>query len=243
MEKGDRQRLDKNVDLRVMPQRFVMPHALDLFGDGLAVRNAPLAERHGQPEPLRYHVLQHFKLHLAHYRNVNFAQLLRPRELQLRVLLLELFQLWKDLLNVRFGRKPDFIAENRLYDRRGGGFLRTERLSRKRPRKPRHGDQLPRLGAVRGGEFRAVVQSYLSYLFARFRDNGAVFQLAAVYFHVREPCAVFVGGDLVHQRGEAVITLARLGVTFEKLQQPVHALRLQRRPEAHGENVPRRDRF
>ena len=70
-----------------------MAHALDWGGNGLPVDDAPLAEGHLHAEPLGDETLEDLQLHLPHELHVELPQPLVPHQVELGILLLQLFQL------------------------------------------------------------------------------------------------------------------------------------------------------
>ena len=84
--------LQQEVYLGIVAQRFIMADALHRRGQRLLIKDAALAEGHRQPEALLQDILQNFQLHLAHQLDVYLAQIIAPRHMQLRVLVLQRLQ-------------------------------------------------------------------------------------------------------------------------------------------------------
>ena len=76
--------LHQQVDLGIVPQRLVVPHALDRGGDGLEIDDIALVEGDLQPEALFDQLLQDLHLHRAHQLHADLAQQRVPDQMQLR---------------------------------------------------------------------------------------------------------------------------------------------------------------
>ena len=58
--------------LGIVPQRLIMPHALDRRGDRLLVQDAARSERDVQAETVVHDLLDDLQLHRAHQLQVHF---------------------------------------------------------------------------------------------------------------------------------------------------------------------------
>ncbi len=103
-------RLEQQVHLRIVPQRFKMPDTLHRLRNRLLVDDVPGAEHDCHAEALLDQTRQHLDLYLSHHLDVKLLQLLVPQDMQLRILLLELFQFAAHLNRADFLRQENLIV-------------------------------------------------------------------------------------------------------------------------------------
>ena len=100
----------QQMNLGVVPKRFVMPNTLHRSFNGFLVCNAALVESDIKPETLFYQSFQHFKLYLAHELNVYFFKLFIPDDTQHRILVAKPVELRKRGRDIGFRRKRHAIG-------------------------------------------------------------------------------------------------------------------------------------
>ena len=81
--------LEQQVNLRIVPQGLIVPHALNGSHDCLLVDDISLVEADGQIKAVLDQLLQNLHLHRAHQLHADFPQLMVPEKMQLRVFFLE----------------------------------------------------------------------------------------------------------------------------------------------------------
>ena len=75
--------------LCIVPQRLIVPHALNGSHDCLLVDDISLVEADGQIKAVLDQLLQNLHLHRAHQLHANLPQLMVPEKMQLGIFLLE----------------------------------------------------------------------------------------------------------------------------------------------------------
>ena len=241
-------RLQQQMDLGIMAQRLVVPHALHGGREGLFVQNAALAKAHLQPEPAVQHALQNFQLNLAHELQMNLAQRVVPHHMELGVFLLQRAQRPQGVVGVGALGQLHPVVEHRLQNGHPGVRLAAQPL-------PGIGFGQPRYGAHRSGggladepELAAGVQPQLVGLLLKGgpgvrpgAEGGFHLQDAAGDLQIGQPGALVVGADLEHLRAKIRRGGGHPGVPLQAGEQRVNALHPQRRPEIAGENLPPRN--
>ena len=81
--------LEQQMHLGIVPQRLIMPHALDRLRDRLKIDDAARVELRMQAEARFNQLLQNFLLHLPHQLHADLPRPRVPAQMQLRVLLFE----------------------------------------------------------------------------------------------------------------------------------------------------------
>ena len=133
------------VHLRVVPQGFEVSHALHGGGDGLAVADAARVERDLHAEAPLHQLLQHLCLHSAHQLYVQFLCPLLPEDVELRLLLLQAFQLRQHGSRVHSLRKQHAVGQDRREQRHASALLKAKALARPGVHRSCHGDHHPGL--------------------------------------------------------------------------------------------------
>ena len=82
-----RQRLQQQMDFRVMPQRLKMTHALHGVFDGFLIEYPGVFQCHIQVKPLLHQSAEHLLLHPAHDLHMDSAAL--REDVQLRIFLFQ----------------------------------------------------------------------------------------------------------------------------------------------------------
>ena len=228
------------MDLGIVAQGLVVPHALHGLGDGLFVEDPPVIDVHGKVEALQDQAFQDLGLHLAHQTDLDLLQSGVPAQAQHRVLVLKLPQPGEDLTRIDADGQDQTVAHHRLQNRGTGGGLEAEALSVLGSGQPDGGADLAREDLVCGGEFPAVVAPELGQLFL---PPGAVQNVpdpqdAARDLHVGQPVALRVVRDLKDPCSE--FRDFRLGRQQggECVQKGLHAVETQTGAEEAGEDLP-----
>ena len=251
------ERLEKQMHLRVVPQRFEMSDALDGFRDGFFVHDAPVVEPHVHAVALGNQADEDFRLHLSHDLRVDFAVTLVPDDVQERFLLLELLQLREDGARVHVHRQGDAVAEDGFEVRMPRAFLRPESLTGVGSGKSRDGADIPCAGTFEVFELRAGIEADAGDLFLRGfrRSEGEIGQrLADVQrtardLEVGQADAAFVVRDFVDFCPENTVfgtgrfgrVLFFNGVLFQRGEERIHAVEPETAPEEAREQFPFRD--
>ena len=109
-----RERFQQQMHLRVVAQRFVVPHALRRGGDRFLVNDAACAKFHRHAKAALDHAFQNFQLHLSHQTDVDLLQSGVPVDVQQRVFFLQLAQLFQCRVGVYAVGQEKLIIENRF---------------------------------------------------------------------------------------------------------------------------------
>ena len=243
------QRLQQQMDLRIMAQGLVMAHPFHRSGDGLPVDNASGTEGDRQAKPVGDQALQYLQLDLAHKLNVDLPQRTVPDDVQLGVLLLELAQLVQGGGKIGPFLQKHLIGEHRLQLGRGRRPLRPQPLAGQRAAQSGNGAHAPRRGLLRQTVFLSGVEPDLIHLLRPhpiLRQSGPPVghqvlhpQRPARHLQPGQPPPLAVPGDLIDPRAEIRAVHGRKGIPFQHLQQRVHPLQAQRGAEVAGEKLPR----
>ena len=86
-------RLHQQMHLGIVPQRLIMPHALDRRGDRLKIDNIFGVKRNAKPEAAFNQLLQNLHLHRPHQLHADLAQQRVPDQMQRGILFFEHAQL------------------------------------------------------------------------------------------------------------------------------------------------------
>ena len=241
-------RFKQQMHLGVMPQRLKMADADDRLGDGLAVDDAALVERHVHAEAFRDNAGEDFQLHLTHQLQVNLAEPLVPHHAKLWVLLLQLAQIAQHDMRVAPFRQAHAVPENGFQNRRQCTGFRAEAHTRTGMRETSHRTHHAALCALSGAEFFARVNADAADFFlpAAILIAGKLLthrQRTAGDFQVRQAVALGISCDFEHA-GTEVRAVLRCGkIAFQTVQQRVHAVQLQRRAEVARKGFSLRDQL
>ncbi len=236
-------RLHQQVDLGVVPQRLIMPHALDRGGDGLKIDDIALVEGDLQPEALRDQLLQDLHLHRAHQLHADLAQQRVPDQMQRGILLFQHAELPVGLRGVGPVGQQQAVFQNRLQGRGLRRRLMAEGHAGHRLRQAGHGADRPGWGLLQERKFAAGVQPQLVRLLlpALAREQLLDTQRAARDLQGGQPRALFVPRDLIDARAEVLSIRGHLHEAAQRVQQRVHALLLQSRTKEARKHLPVRD--
>ena len=81
--------LQKQMHLRVMPERLIMPDTGDGGGDGFPIQDAAGTEGNLHTETVPHQTAKDFQLHFAHELDMDFPLLALPDHMELGVFLLQ----------------------------------------------------------------------------------------------------------------------------------------------------------
>ena len=154
-------RLKQQVNLSIVAQGLVMPHALNRCTERFFVEDAALPEADLQPEPAVQHTLQDFQLNFPHQLQVNLPQRIVPDNVKLGVLLLERAQRPQSVVGVGALRQLDPVVENRLKDGRAGVGLTAKAFAGVGAHQPGHGADRAGRGLTDEAEFAARIKPQL----------------------------------------------------------------------------------
>ena len=179
-----------------------MPDALNGILYRFFVDNLPLSESDEHAEPLFYHALEHFNLHLSHELDMDFLQLAVPHDMELGFLFLNLPQVRQHRMGVAAVRQFDAVSQHRLQDRDIRVFFRPDSLSGMGLFQPGHRTDHPCVRALHRLVFLSGIDAYLIDL--SFHPRKSVFDLQrpAGNFQISQPVPLVVSGNLVHLRAE-----------------------------------------
>ena len=124
-----RGRLQQQVHLGIMAQRFIMAEALHRAGQRLFIQNAAFVKPSLDAETVLQYALQNFQLHFAHQLQVHFAQRFLPDDMQLRVFGFQRAQRAQGGVHVGPGRQPQAVAQHRFQHRQRGVRLGPQALA------------------------------------------------------------------------------------------------------------------
>ena len=244
-----RQRLQYQMHLRIVSERFEMSDPLHPVGNRLLVHYPARIKFNIGVKALFYNAFEHIRLHLAHETHGYLARMLVPLKVKLGVLLLQKPELREHLRRVRSGGENDAVAENGLKHRRRGGKLYAEPLSGICRRQSEHGADLSRAHPLHGLKLIAGVYSQRADLlligfsvFIRVFYRRSDLQLTAGAFYKGHAPALTVSCDLIYSRAEFVrITLTRR-ISLQSLQKLLNALGFKSRTEKAREQPPLGDK-
>jgi len=236
-------RLHQQVDLGVVPQRLIMPHALDRGGDGLEIDDIALVEGDLQPEALRDQLLQDLHLHRAHQLHADLAQQRVPDQMQRGILLFQHAQLAVGLRGVGPVGQKQPVFQNRLQGRGLRRRLMAEGHAGHRLRQAGHGADRPGRGLLQERKLAAGIQAELVRLLLPVlaREQLLDTKRAARDLQEGQPRALFVPRDLIDARAEVGPVCRRLHEAAQRVQQRVHALPLQGGTKEARKHLPVRD--
>ena len=235
------------VHFRVMAQRLIVAHALHGLGDGLLVQDAAGAELHFQPEPLGQQAAQHLQLDLAHQLDMDLAQRLVPHHMELGLLFFQPVQLAQCRMHVGPLRQQHLIAQHRFQHRQVAVPLCAQSLAGAGLGQAGHGTHLP--GA--NGLCQRVLGTGIQPQLVGFFGPGLAVRFAGkLGFHLQFPAgdpqpgqarALLVLRHLEHLGSKGFQRRGRAGVTVQPVQQGIHTLQLEGRPEPAREHMPPRN--
>ena len=117
------------MDLGIVAQRLIVPHALCGGLDRLFIQDPPLVERDLGVKAVLHHGLEDLALHRAHQSHLDLLQPGVPAQMELRILRLQLFELGQQQPRIHAHRGLDAVDHHRLQNRRGAGRLDAEPLA------------------------------------------------------------------------------------------------------------------
>ena len=230
----------QQMNLGVVPKRFVMTNTLHRSLNGFLVRNAALVEYDIKPETLFYQGFQHLKLNLSHELNVYFLKLLVPDDTQHRIFVAKSVELRKRGRDIGFRRERHAIGKHGFKQGSLTVALGSQTFSGSACGQTGHGAESSRSSLVNGCELRAGVNAYLIdlFLFSAAVKQSSDLQRAAGYLHVSKPRPLIVGGYFINKRAE-FSGLFRLKREFvNSPEQGFHAFQLQRRAVHYRKHFP-----
>ena len=107
----------QQMDLRIMAQRFKMAYAFHRLSDGFLIDDTSLSEGYVKGKSLANLPLKHLQLHLAHKLHLYFPQAFVPKDVQLRVFLLQLTQFTHGFGQITILRQQHPIGQHRFQQR------------------------------------------------------------------------------------------------------------------------------
>ena len=94
-----------------------MSHAFHRGFDRFFINDLPLSESDEYAETRLHHLLEDFRLDLAHELDMDLPRLLRPHYMQLRIFFLDLAQISQHGMHIAPVRQFDPVSEHRLQHR------------------------------------------------------------------------------------------------------------------------------
>ena len=116
-------RLQQQMDLRIMPQRFEMSDPFHRSSDRLLINYRAFIETDNDPETIRHRSLQHFQLYLTHHADLDlspaFPSFFIAEDPKLRILFLQNTQFCKQHRIIGTILRKHTIGEHRFQKARG----------------------------------------------------------------------------------------------------------------------------
>ena len=158
-------RLHQQMHLGIVPQRLIMPHALDRRGDRLKIDNISGVKRNAKPEAAFNQLLQNLHLHRPHQLHANLSQQRVPDQMQRRILLFKHAQLSIRQRRIRAVVQKQAVFQNRLQNRCLRRRLAAQHIAWHGLAQSRHGADRPCGCLLQKREFTAGIEPKLVGLF------------------------------------------------------------------------------
>ena len=201
-------RLQQQMDLGVMPERFKVSHTFHTIRNRFLIYNVSGPEFHRHAKSILNQAFQNFNLHFSHNLGLDFLQPLIPYDVQRRLLFLQLPQPGKNDRHLTALRKLHLISQDRLQQRRYGGLLHAQPLSGTGMSQACHGTDRPRLRLVYqlifiSGVYTDLVDLLLPDLLTRpelilrpcIGQHAFYLQASAGYFHIGQTVSLVIPDD------------------------------------------------
>ena len=210
-------RFQEEMHLRIMAQRFKVSHPLHRRGDGLLIHNIPFAELDQYAEPLLYKPLKHFCLHFSHELNMNLREPVLPHNMEFRLFLLKLAQIFQHHMRVASIRKLHTVCKNRFQHRKRRSALPADSLSRVRSLKA--GNRAHASGFHLGDHLVLCsgVDPDLVHLSLDSIQRFLHIQTASRHFQIGQTVPLVISGNLIYLGAK----LIRIPLLFHVLCDPV----------------------
>ena len=238
-------RLQQQVALGIMAQGLEMAHAFHGIFNGFLIGDAALVKGHLGRKPLGDQGGQDLQLHLAHEAHMDLLQPLVPLHHKLRILFLQLPQLGQEQERILVRRQIQPVGHHRLQDPASARHRLAQGLAGIGGGQALHRHDHAGGGLLDGGELGAGVAAELDAFFRIFPvltvpvgDGSADFQAAAHNFHPGQTDTLGIPGDFVDLGAESLQPLRLRSEPIQRVQKFLHALELQSRAKAAGEELP-----
>ena len=231
------QRLQKQMHLRIVTQRFKMSDAFHRTCDRLFIDNAALTKRNVLLKPLFDQTLQNLNLHISHQLCMDLRALFFPYNMKLRFFLLQLTQFAKHLMGITLRRQFNFIGKYRLQQWDRAFFFYAQTFARKRMLQPGDRTDCPCLCLLHHLiTCPGINTDLIDLFFPGLRLSSIVtftlqqhldFQNAAAHFEISQAISLCIPCNLENSGCKLIPIFSFCRVSFHTFQKFVHTFLFQ----------------